>query len=654
MTISHKGSQAHNAYQGNLFAGLSPLQTRVIARRTDFDGLFEGFKRMRAISYVVSPDLLLEFFDKRGYSEVEVLVGENLSESYRRGLELKGLDVTERLALLTEQGVLRVFVPTRTIHTKLYILERADITRVIQTSANLTATAQDARRQINYAWYLDIPVGDPTVQQLTRDYEAHLRGCTLFMEDLNSLLKETRAPDRRVQIESWLKGAASSEDQNTEMRKLFHDLAFSVAEASASKEESVTVLQLPASTKKRFERQLAPLKPVFAGQDQMQVRNSDFIRYVYETHHVPLLILSSERRELLLGIDGSMSSLTEAPSDAASVGQSLELVEAYLQTVDFGESSDPLSTKRSMFEALLYVFFTPFAHDYMKSRRAKFAPVDNRGPRFLYIYGPSQNGKSTFLRFSLKLLSGRSIEPLSRQDFTKKRITTATLTESSFPLIFDDVDPSRTPQIEDVFKSYWERWWNDQNVRPQMVIASNTPGLKEWAKSRVKRIDFDVQFSPTEGAKEKLAILFLTENHIFRWFSYLYLQHLSTEKFASEDELGLARTVMKELYEYSKRPLPEFFPSEPVEGLYDPGRRDWRDLLYVLHKAEVSEQGNRKLVKFADDMQHWEVKALEGCLHHTIKYQRRGNTIVIENPREFDKWLGPPQRFLSRIFGKGS
>jgi len=243
---------------------------------------------------------------------------------------------------------------------------------------------------------------------------------------------------------------------------------------------------------------------------------------------------------------------------------------------------------------------------------------------------------------------------LSRQDFTKKRIATAALTGSSFPLIFDDVDPSRTPQIEDVFKSYWERWWNDQYVRPQMVIASNTPRLKEWAKSRVKRIDFDVHFSPTEGAKEKLARLFSTDNPIFRWFSYLYLRHLSAQEFASDDELGLARTVMKELYQCSKRPLPEFFPSEPVERLYDPGRRDWRDLLYVLHKAEVSDQGNRKLVKFADDMQHWEINDYQGYLPQTVKYQRRGSTIVIENPREFDGWLGPPQGFLSRIFGKGS
>ncbi|MCL0046611.1 hypothetical protein M1N18_01365 [Dehalococcoidales bacterium] len=640
--------------QANLFAGLSPLQTQVITRRKDFDELFDGFKRMRAISYIISPDLLLEFFDKRGYTELEIVVGENLSEAYRKELEQKGVEVTDQLAELVEKGVLRIFVPTRTIHTKLYILDRADIVRVIQTSANLTATAQEAKRQINYAWYLDIPSGHPLLDQLVQDYESHLHGCTLFMEDLKNLLKQRQDTDRKQLIEAWLKGAAA-EEPDVEVRGIFHDLSVSLVEAAGSKEERVAVLQLPESevARKRIERHLAPLKPVFTGQNQVHVNNSAFIRYVYETHRVPLLILSHQHQKLLLGLDTPMAVLTEAPSDPALVDQSLELVEAYLHTVDAGESANPLSAKTSMFEALLYIFFTPFANEYMRAKRARYGLIDTRGPRFLYIYGPSQNGKTTFLRFSLKLLTGRIIEPLSRQDFTKTRITNAVLTETVFPLVFDDVDPSRTSGIEEVFKAYWERWWRDQYVSPQIVIASNTPRLKEWAKSRVKRIDFDVHFAPTEAAKEKLAKLFSQDNPIFKWFSYLYLSHLSADELPSDDELRLARMVMEELYGYARRPLPEFFPVEPIEKLYDPGRRDWRDLLYRLRKATVTQEGNRKLVTFSKDMQHWEINDYQGYLPQTIKHQRKGNTIIIENPTEFDRWLGqPPQArgLLSRLF----
>lgn len=646
-----------NVHQGDLFAGAYPLQTQVIMRRKDFDELFNGFNKMRAVSYVISPDILLQFYDKVGYSELEIVVGENLSETYKQNLEQKEIEVVERLEGLVETGALRVFIPTHTVHTKLYILQRADVFRVIQTSANLTVTAQDAKRQTNYVWYLDIPTGHPLLERFVRDYEQHLRGCTLFMGDLKDLLESNQSRDRRQVIEAWLKGAIASDEQDVGIRKMFHDLSVSLMEPASATEEKVTLLQLPKGelAKRRVERQLASLKPIAAGQHRLGVSKSAFIRYVYETHRVPLLLLSTQKRELLLGIDASLVPLTAPLPDSATVNQSLESVESYLNTVDFGESADPLCAKTSMFEALLYMLSAPFANEYMRAKRARYGLIDTRGPRFLYIYGPSRNGKTTFLRFSLKLLTGRIMEALSRQDFTKTRITNAILTETAFPLVFDDVDPSRTPGIEDVFKSYWERWWRDQYVSPQIVIASNTPRLKEWAKSRVKRIDFDVHFIPTEITKERLAKLFDSRNEIFGWFSYLYLNKLTDGEAPSEDELRLARIVTRELYEHAKRPLPAFFPNEPIEKLYDPGRKDWRDLLYGLRKASVRDEGKRKLVTFAKDMQHWEINDYQSYLPQMVKHQRRGNTIIVENPKEFDKWLGQPAQtssLLSRLFGR--
>jgi len=645
---------AQSLLQADLFGGLSPLRTRVIARRKDFDELFDGFARMRAVSYVISPDLLLDFFDRRGYLRLEVVVGENMAEPYKKELEQKGIDVVDRLAELVEQDVLRILVPSRSIHTKLYILERDDIVRVIQTSANLTATAQEARRQTNYAWYLDFPPGHPFLAQLTQDYESHAQGCSLFMGDLMELLRQRLDTDRKQVIEAWLRGGAA-EEQDIELRGVFHELSASVAEADDLKEERVTVLQLPESgtARKKVERSLSPLKPVFAGQNQVQVNGAAFIRYVYETHGVPLLILSRERKELLLGLDTPMTSLTGEPSDRDAVDRDLGLVEEYLGTVESGQSANPLAAKAGMFEALMYMFFTPFANEYMRAKRARYGLIDTRGPRFLYIYGPSQNGKTTFLRFALKLITGRIIDPLSRRDFTKTRITSALLTGTIFPLVFDDVDPSRTQGIEDVFKSHWERWWRDPYVSPQIVISSNTPRLKDWAKSRIKRIDFDVHFAPTERDKERLEKLFRQDSAMFTWFSYLYMTHLDGNELPGDDELGLARKVFTELYEFAGRPIPRFFPREPIEKLHDPGLRDWRDLFYGLRKATIEEQGNRKLVTFARDMQHWEINDYQGYLPQTVKCRRKGNTIVIENPAEFDRWLGPPpkgQRTLLRLF----
>jgi len=69
--------------QATFTVGSPRLQSRLLARRQEFDNLFEGYHRLQAVSYVVTPDLLLHFFDKRGFSEVEVVVGENHEGGFR-------------------------------------------------------------------------------------------------------------------------------------------------------------------------------------------------------------------------------------------------------------------------------------------------------------------------------------------------------------------------------------------------------------------------------------------------------------------------------------------------------------------------------------------------------------------------------------------
>ncbi len=649
-------SRKRSVPQADLFASTSQLRSVVIARRKDFDELFNGFNRMRAVSYVTSVDLLLDFYDQRGYTELEIVVGENLSESYRQELAQRNIEVVERLAGLVEKETLRVYVPGHTIHTKLYMLERDGVARVIQTSANLTATAQEARRQTNYAWYIDLPTGHPLLAQLIKDYESHLQGCSLFMGDLRELLQKNEGRDRKQLIEAWLKGATITDEQDVEIRGIFHELTASLLEPDPNAATGkVTILHLPENelAKKRVERQLVPLRPISAGQNQLQVTKGSFIRYVYETHRVPLLLVSKDTKELLLGIGSSLETLSELPAIPDLVNQSLELVESYINTVDLAESANPIAAKTSMFEALLYMFFTPFANEYMRAKRARFGLMDTRGPRYLYIYGPSHNGKTTFLKFVLKLITGQMIEPLSPQYFTKTRIANAALTETAFPLVFDEFVPSAARGIDEVFKSYWERWWRPDYVSPQLVIASNTPRLKEWAKSRVKRIDFDVHFISTEASKERLNKLFDQDNRVFKWFSYLYLDALNGGEPASDDELLLSRKAMKQLYQHAGRPVPAFFPNEPIEKIYDPGRKDWQDLLYGIHKATAKDDGKRKLVTFAKDMQPWEINDYQSYLPQTVKYQRRGNTIIIENPKEFEKWLGQPELgrgLFSRLF----
>lgn len=632
--------------QGTLFQGIGPVETRVISHKEDFESLFDGFTTMRAIAYVVSSDLLRDFFHKRGYTEIEVVVGEDLTEpGLRQELQEKPLEVLEELASNVENGSLRILIPRRSIHTKLYVLEKPGTVRVIQTSANLTETARKAS-QMNYAWYADLPIGHEFIEKVMHDYRSHTKGCTLFMGDLTILFKEHCSTPRRELIEVWVKGQAVPAPE-LEIAKAFQEISTQSLLVSDETEASVVTVKLPEApaARKELEHFLKPLSPTITG-NTATLRASAFINHVHVTYGIPLMRVALDRQELRLGLKGSVLCLSEPLPDALTVNKALQHLEEYVRTVDLAKSPDPGFAKASMFEALLYVFFSPFASEYMRRRRLAYGQADPKGPRFLYLYGPSQNGKTTFFRFALKLLTGQDMEALRREEFTRRKIRGTATIGTVFPLTFDDVELSGKPWAADVIKSYWETWWTGKLDMPQLMMTSNEPRLQDWARSRVKRIDFDVHFASTGEEKRKLKELLEYDNLIFHWFSHLYLKHLAAYKDFDDDELYIARAVMRELYRHAGRELPEFFLDQPVEKQYDLGKKRWADLLYSRREAKIVREKKRLLVRFPEQMQFWEIRRFEGYLPPEVKARQEGHTIIIETPKDFDEWCPASRRKL--------
>jgi hypothetical protein len=109
-----------------MMMNVGPVRTfsQNIESRRDFDRLTHGYERLAAISYVVSPDLLLQLFQTYGFNQIEIVVGENLSGSslvdrYRESLSQRGEQATRQLAELVRSERLRIWVPRRCIHSKL-------------------------------------------------------------------------------------------------------------------------------------------------------------------------------------------------------------------------------------------------------------------------------------------------------------------------------------------------------------------------------------------------------------------------------------------------------------------------------------------------------------------------------------------------------
>jgi len=353
-------------------------------------------------------------------------------------------------------------------------------------------------------------------------------------------------------------------------------------------------------------------------------------------------------------MDGESEVINSEPPDAPDINRCLNHLERYIDTVDWGESTDPGFAKSAMFEATLYFLSSPFAHEHMKLARRRHGGLVRRGPRLLYLVGHSSNGKTTFLHFGMSLLTGRSTLPLAAEHFTKTKVQNAIAVGSCFPLVFDDLNPAQKSSFQDIIKSHWEVWWRPDHPSPQLIFSTNAHSLHEWAKSRVKRINFDVQFAENSHNTTRLAQILEEPNPLFRWFSALYIKELQRLDEPPDDELHLARVVVRDLYDRANRSLPSYFTQSPLEDLYNPDRLVWQELIRGSKLATLRHNRKRIIVEFSRDLQHYEVKQYEGALPQTIKYKARAKTVTIENPSTFMAWLDGKENnnrnWLDKIF----
>lgn len=639
---------------------------KIIKKPEDFDSLFENFRKLRAITYVASPTVILDFFKRFKYEKIEIFMSEPFHEN------LGSTDIIEELADLAEKEKIKIFVPKRkTIHSKLYILEEpsdsSNITRVIVGSPNFTEPAKKGTYQTNYVVYWDFYINDPNIQKFINDYEEQkqIHKADLFLGDLIQLFNEEKDITKRQIIETvWLNKSEGEKEIDINLLQDVQNISLQSMELS-SKNEKILNIQL-GEEKKKLRTYLSPIVPSIknANINNITIDVGTYHSFVQAISGVPLMRVFMDKGEVhliitnkLANVDGEKSMfyvLTESLPNKETVNESLELIEAFINTVDLGLSSRPLYVKMCMNEALLYILAAPFANEYMSLLRERFALAGNRGPQYLLIYGKSGNGKSQFLEYCLYLLSGYHIKPIDgKNDFKIRKIKSGALYGTEFPLIFDDVNFAKHRDVEELLKSYWETWWKEHEVYPQIIMSTNHLNQREWALTRVKKIDFDVQFdrSNTDNL-EYLNKLMKAENRIFHWFSLLYIMDLKNKNVDFSDDLFIARNVMKRLYDYAKRPLPDFFPTKPLDKIYNPARDVW-ERLYTLSKVTEKRVNGEIRLTFSEDMEHQEINRKLKLLPTSIRFSQEGKTVIIEGEsiKEFDGMMGrtKPKSVFSRI-----
>ena len=630
------------------------FSTFIVSNDAELETHFSGFKTLKAVSYVVSVKWLIEFLEKNEFKSIEIIVGKEISdlspvEAIMDELIKDKGDRINQLLELVDQGRLLIYTSDRIVHSKFYILTDGKLTRVIQGSANLTISARRGK-QVNYLWEWNLESGNggTLIKKFDADYELHKKYCTLFMQDLRDLLTDAENEERERIINNWL--GKNIEPHEIEIMPILTQMTTEVI--AGNDQEPVYKLTLPSEPSKRkpIEQILKPIK-YEKESNQIVFLKKDFLSN--ENLLVPIMRVDFENHRIVFNIKSEKFSVGSSASSSGEVNEYLDNIEDYIKSTDMGKTRNKTinkMTKMSMYEGILYFLSSPFLNQYMKIKRAKVGRVDERGPRFLFISGGSSNGKTTFIKYALKLLAGKDLNPIDKSNFRKSNILNAAGLGTNFPLVFDDVAPQRlnSSDMETTIKSYWETWWNGRSVFPTIIVSSNAKSTKEWHQTRVKTLNFDVHFEPSMEAREMLNKIFTRQNDIFSVFASYYFDGFSDN--ISDDELELGRRTMLKLYKYAGRTVPEYFPTVPIESIYDPDRFKWRELI-DLEKVRIVEKNDSLEITFPGEFSHSDVEHYADSIKHA-KHRIVGNTIVIESPEDFRKWLNLEEKKKTGLLGK--
>jgi len=384
--------------------------------------------------------------------------------------------------------------------------------------------------------------------------------------------------------------------------------------------------------------------------DTLTTTPDAFQRYAEQVFDVPTMHLNEAKDELKFHYDGTVYRVTQPPSNPERVDEALAEIEDYFATVDnYGNSNNPTAVKAHMYEALLWFFWAPFANRQAQFYREHGINLDKALP-YLYVFGESNGGKGTFCRFALSLISGNRVEaPVDADEIGKRKVRNLRSAHTSFPVVVDDITKQKVNSL-DTLRNYWSGW-TGETAYPMFAFISNDKRPGEWFRNRAKILRFDVNFMTSHQGEAEVNRLIDTENPIFQWFGYEYLNR-DLELGTDSDALREVRAAMQDLYEHADRPLPDYFPTEPAEKAYDTGRERWRNLI-DREDVEIAKDSDTLQVTFPESM-NFELHEYKRDPPMTVRIEKRGLDLIIKTPDEFFDWLGetttgdPREGFLSR------
>lgn len=438
---------------------------------TNWEELFDGFDRLYAITFSSGIEFVNKVINKFSYAEV-VFGCEKIIATDIAAIMSVQIDSVQRLAKSKsagnlanrlDDGSLQLYVSRDTkSHEKIFILESADHkrVRVITGSANMSASAFCGIQRENIVCF---------------DDEAAFSHYKVLFETFKETCSDNvsyKAVVSTMNQEDYLKENIKEVPvfQSIEKQKLIF--------LEQAQPEDEVEYEIVADVKKMQEL-VKPIMPKMPVQANRIVVAAEPMR-VFTKRYTEVRRVAAEAVKQLpkLHIDYDAGTMTfndeniDLNPNLSEVAKNIKSIQKFFSGMDYFYG-DVEQAKKDYFKYMTWYLATPFMA-YLRYFASRNNYDTKLFPMYGVIYSDSNGGKTTFIKFLVKLMCGETVKMNTTEDFTATRIDGLKRVCEGLPLNIDDLAKTQFQNhSERVIKN--DEWGiSDRLVNyPAVSITSN-------------------------------------------------------------------------------------------------------------------------------------------------------------------------------------
>lgn len=439
---------------------------------TNWEELFDGFDKLYAITFSSGIDFVNRVIDKFEYSEVifgcENIVGNDIatimSVQISNVQKLAKSKAANHLAERINEGTLQLYVSRDTkSHEKIFILESEDGSRVrvITGSANMSASAFYGFQRENIICFDDSKAFEH-YKELFDNFK------TMCSDVITHTCVVKTASDR-----DYLKDHI----EETPVAQTVENAKYIFLEQAEPQEDAEYEFVADVTGMKDEIKPMLPTLPTQSGKIILAKDNLAKFTKRYTDDRIVRKVTYKKLPKLHIDYDAHSLTFNDVPIDLhpnmEAVAADIQCITKYISGIEYFYG-DVKQTQNDYFAFMNWYLASPF-FPYLRLVASENSYSKDMFPVVGIMYGDSNGGKSSFVRFLTKMMCGTKIPMNTTEDFTATNIDALKRSCEGVPLNFDDLSRAQfTNHRERIIKN--EDWGIKERFinYPAISITSNT------------------------------------------------------------------------------------------------------------------------------------------------------------------------------------